>query len=60
MTQNVPHINTEYDTGVVHVIKLRHPEDKIIDFVSFEELSSSSNVQIDTKDVVIGDYELVL
>ena len=62
MTLTVPHIYTEYDTGVVHVIQLRQPEDKIIDFVSFEELSSSStsNVQIDTKDVVSGDYELVL
>ena len=44
MTLTVPHINTEYDTGVRHVIQLRQPEDKIIDFVSFEESSSSSNV----------------
>ena len=52
MTLTVPHIETEYDTGVVHVINLRQAEGQILDFISFEESSSGSLVHINPFDVV--------
>ena len=52
MTLTVPHIETEYDTGLVHEINLRQAEGQTLDFISIEESSSGSLVHIDPLDVV--------
>ena len=56
----MPHIYTEFDSGVEHQINLRLYEATQIDFISFSETTSSTEIYIDAERMEVREYELVL
>ena len=60
MTLTVPHIYTEYDSGMPHEIHLRLSNSTLTSLVTFSEQTSHTLVNFNSEGVKMGDYEVKL
>ena len=57
---SVPHIHSEFFIGTTLSINLRQNAQEKLDFVSFEEQSDTTHIEINAKGLAEGEYQLQL